>query len=175
MDDSNEKLGGAFSLSAILILLVLVTQYNSFLKPFIVLATVPLAMIGAFVGLFVTGWPLGFMPSLGLISLAGVVINNAIVLIDFIEAGVAEGKPLRQAVAEAGRLRMKPIVLTTLTTIGGMLPLALFGGPLWAGMAWAVIFGLAFSTILTLGVIPTLYTFAVERLKMRVRGADVAS
>ena len=162
------KIAGAFSLSVVLILLVLISQYNSFLKPGVVLAAVPLSLIGALLGLFFTGWPLGFMPMLGLVSLAGVVINNAIILIDFIEQGVAEGKELRVAVAEAGRLRMKPIMLTTLTTVGGMIPLALFGGPMWAGMAWATIFGLALSTLLTLVVVPTLYTLFVERFRMQV-------
>ena len=91
--DSQEKLGGAFMLSAILILLVLITQYNSLVKPLIVLAAVPLALIGALIGLYVTGWALGFMPMLGIISLAGVVINNAIILIDFIEVGLKSGMP----------------------------------------------------------------------------------
>jgi multidrug efflux pump subunit AcrB len=157
----------AFGISFLLILLILISQYNSLLKPMIVLAAVPMSFIGAFIGLYLTGWPLGFMPMLGLVSLAGVVINNAIILIDFIRQGVAEGKELHDAVAEAGRLRMKPIVLTTLTTIGGMLPLALFGGPMWAGMAWAVMVGLALSTALTLLVVPTAYTMAAERLKMK--------
>ena len=115
---------------------------NSISKPMIVLVAAPLALIGALLGLFLTGWPLGFMPSLGIVSLVGVVINNAIILIDFIEGAVRGGQPLREAVAEAGRKRMQPILLTTLTTVGGLLPLALFGGPMWAGMAWAMIFGL---------------------------------
>ncbi len=166
--ESQAKLAGAFLLSAVLILLVLVTQYNSFAKPLIVLAAVPLSLVGAFLALFLTGWALGFMPMLGIISLAGVVINNAIILIDFIQQGCSDGMELRDAVAQAGRLRMKPIVLTTLTTIGGMLPLALFAGPLWAGMAWAVIGGLAVSTVLTLFVIPTLYAACAEHLGMRV-------
>ena len=166
--EATGKIGGAFSLSFVLILLVLISQYNSFLKPGVVLAAVPLSLIGALIGLFLTGWPLGFMPMLGLVSLAGVVINNAIILIDFIEQGVAEGKELRVAVAEAGRLRMKPIMLTTLTTVGGMLPLAFFGGPMWAGMAWATIFGLSLSTLLTLVVVPTLYTLFVEKFRMKV-------
>ncbi|MDJ0522865.1 MAG: efflux RND transporter permease subunit [Planctomycetota bacterium] len=172
---SQAQLSAAFGLSGLLILLVLISQYNSFAKPFIVLAAVPLSLIGALIGLFTTGWALGFMPMLGIISLAGVVINNAIILIDFIETGVREGKELRTAVAEAGRLRMKPILLTTLTTVGGMLPLALFAGPMWAGMAWAVIFGLALSTALTLLVIPTLYTLCVERFGLKIQGMDQSS
>jgi multidrug efflux pump subunit AcrB len=175
MEESAEaqaKLAAAFGLAGIVILLVLISQYNSIAKPFVVLAAVPLSMIGALIGLFVTGWALGFMPMLGIISLAGVVINNATILIDFIEAGVRAGKPLRKAVAEAGRMRMKPILLTTFTTVGGMLPLALFAGPMWAGMAWVVIFGLAFSTALTLLVIPTLYTLCVERFKLKIPGVE---
>ena len=166
--ESQEKLASAFLLSAALILLVLISQYNSLAKPMVVLAAVPLSLVGALLALFLTGWALGFMPFLGLISLAGVVINNAIILIDFIQTGVAEGKPLRDAVAEAGQLRMKPILLTTLTTVGGMLPLALFAGPLWAGMAWAVIGGLTVSTVLTLVVVPTLYAAFAEHTKMKV-------
>ncbi|MCP5070580.1 MAG: efflux RND transporter permease subunit [bacterium] len=169
---SQAKLAGAFALSGLLILLVLISQYNSFAKPFVVLAAVPLSLIGALVGLYLTGWALGFMPMLGIISLAGIVINNAIILIDFIEQGVREGKPLRTAVAEAGRLRMKPIVLTTLTTVGGMLPLALFAGPMWAGMAWSVIYGLSLSTVLTLLVVPTLYTLCVERFNLKIQGME---
>jgi len=169
---SQAKLAAAFGLSGLLIVLVLVSQYNSFAKPVVVLAAVPLSLIGALVGLYLTGWALGFMPMLGIISLAGIVINNAIILIDFIETGVRTGTPLRKAVAEAGRLRMKPISLTTLTTIGGMFPLALFAGPMWAGMAWAVIFGLAFSTVLTLFVVPTFYTLCVERFGMRIQGVE---
>jgi multidrug efflux pump subunit AcrB len=169
---SQSKITKAFGIAFMLIILVLVTQYNSFAKPIVILITVPLALIGALIGLFVTGWPLGFMPSLGIVSLAGVVINNAIVLIDFVETRIAGGAPLRPAVAEAGKLRMKPIVLTTLTTVGGMLPLALFAGPMWAGMAWAVIFGLALSTALTLLVIPTVYVTFVENLGVKVEGYD---
>ena len=166
--ESQAKISAALGISLILILLVLISQYNSVLKPLIVLIAAPLALIGALVGLYVTGWALGFMPSLGIVSLIGVVINNAIILIDFIETSVGEGMALREAVARAGKLRMKPIVLTTLTTVGGLFPLALFGGPMWAGMSWCMIFGLLLSTALTLLVIPTAYVLFAERLKMKV-------
>ena len=166
--ESQGKITTALQFSVLLILMVLITQYNSVAKPFIVLLAAPLALIGALVGLFLTGWALGFMPSLGIVSLIGVVINNAIILIDFIESSVREGMPLRDAVAQSGRLRMKPIVLTTLTTVGGLIPLALFGGPMWAGMAYAMIFGLSLSTGLTLLVIPTAYVFCAERFRLKV-------
>ena len=165
---SQSEFGGALGLSLLLILAVLTWQYNSLAKPLIVLMAVPLALIGALLGLYLSGWPLGFMPMLGIVSLAGVVINNSIILIDFIEEGVRGGMPLRQAITRAGMARMKPIVLTTLTTIGGLLPLALFGGPMWAGMAYAMMMGLAVSTALTLLVTPTVYALFAERFGMRV-------
>ncbi|MEM9372192.1 MAG: efflux RND transporter permease subunit [Planctomycetota bacterium] len=165
--DSQASVSTAFMISIVVIFLVLLIQYNSMTKPLVVLTAFPLALIGAMLGLFFSGWPLGFMPLLGIVALGGTVINNAIVLIDFIESTVAEGVPLREAVARAGLARMKPILLTTLTTVGGLLPLALFGGPMWAGMSWAMIGGLSLSTALTLLVIPTIYVLFAERLGMR--------
>ncbi|MEO1585135.1 MAG: efflux RND transporter permease subunit [Planctomycetota bacterium] len=165
--ESQQKIGAAFSISIVAIFLVLLIQYNSILKPLVVLTAFPLALIGAMLGLFFSGSPLGFMPLLGVVALGGTVINNAIVLIDFIESMVAEGTELREAVARSGLVRMKPILLTTLTTIGGLLPLALFGGPMWTGMSWAMIGGLSLSTALTLLVIPTIYVLCAERFGMR--------
>ena len=97
-------------------------------QPAVILFAVPMAMIGVLTGLFGTGWAMGFMAMFGILSLGGIAINNAIVLVDFIETKVPEGADLKQAIASAGRERMRPIVLTTLTTIGGLLPLSLFGG-----------------------------------------------
>ncbi|MBI4616749.1 MAG: efflux RND transporter permease subunit [Planctomycetes bacterium] len=158
----------ALQIGIALIVLILIAQYNSFLKPFVIMMTVPLALVGAFLGLWVTGWPLGFMACLGIVSLAGVVVNNAIILIDFVETGVAAGQPLRQALVDAGVIRMRPIMLTSLTTIGGLFPLALAGGPLWEPMAWVMIYGLVFSTFLTLVVIPTVYCWFAETFRMKV-------
>ena len=162
------KLIRAVALSIVLMMLVLTVQYNSVVKPAVILFAVPMAMIGVLIGLLVTGWAMGFMAMLGILSLGGIVINNAIVLVDFIEAKVAGGADLRQAIASAGRQRMRPIVLTTLTTIGGLLPLSLFGGALWAPMTNGMIFGLVFSTVLTLIVVPTMYLVFVERFGMKV-------
>ena len=158
----------AIGISIVLMFLVLTIQYNSLLKPVVIMAAVPLGLIGVLVGLLVTGWAMGFMAMLGILSLGGIVINNAIVLVDFIESNVAQGQELRQAVAEAGRVRMRPIILTTLTTIGGLLPLSLFGGALFAPMTNGMIFGLLVSTILTLFVIPSLYVLMVEKAGMKV-------
>ena len=156
----------AVGLAVLLMTLVLVVQYNSLLKPLVVLMTVPLALIGVLLGLWLTDWAMGFMAILGVLALGGIVINNAIVLIDFIVRATAEGMPLRDTVVRAGCLRLRPIVLASLTTIGGLLPLSLFGGALWAPMTNGMIFGLAVSTTLTLVVVPTVYVLFVERLRM---------
>jgi multidrug efflux pump subunit AcrB len=161
----------AIGIALLLMVLVLVTQYNSVVKPVVILAAVPMGLIGVLLGLLVTGWAMGFMAMLGVLALGGIVINNAIVLVDFIETNMAGGEPLRNAVASAGRVRMRPILLTTLTTIGGLLPLSLFGGALWAPMTNGMISGLLVSTGLTLFVIPSIYVLLVERLGMRATGA----
>ena len=159
---------GAVGLSILLMFLVLTAQYNSVLKPIVIMAAVPLGLIGVLIGLFVTGWAMGFMAMLGILSLGGIVINNAIILVDFIESNVAQGQELRRAVADAGRVRIRPIVLTTLTTIGGLLPLSLFGGALFSPMTNGMISGHLVSTILTLFVIPSLYVLMVEKVGMQV-------
>jgi multidrug efflux pump len=152
----------------VLMFLVLTIQYNSLLKPVIIMAAVPLGLIGVLIGLLVTGWAMGFMAMLGILSLGGIVINNAIILVDFIESNLADGQDLRNAVASAGRVRMRPIILTTLTTIGGLLPLSLFGGALFSPMTNGMIFGLVVSTGLTLFVIPSLYVLMVEKAGMNI-------
>jgi len=160
----------AIGIAIVLMFLVLTVQYNSLVKPLVIMAAVPLGMIGVLIGLLITGWAMGFMAMLGVLALGGIVINNAIVLVDFVESNVADGQDLRTAVAAAGQVRMRPIVLTTLTTIGGLLPLSLFGGALWAPMTNGMIFGLIVSTGLTLFVIPSLYVLMVEKAGMRVPG-----
>ena len=121
--------------------------------------TIPLALIGVSFGLLVAGQYMGFMTFLGIISLAGIVINNAIVLLDRIQIEIDEnGLEPQQAVIESAQRRLRPILLTTGTTIGGLLPLWLGGGPMWEPMAVAIIFGLLFATALTLGVVPMLYS-----------------
>jgi len=128
-------------------------------KPLIILLTIPLSLIGVSFGLLVAGQYMGFMPFLGIISLAGIVINNAIVLIDRIEIEIGEnGLEPAKAVIEAAQRRLRPILLTTGTTVGGLLPLWLGGGAMWEAMAVTIIFGLLFATALTLGVVPILYS-----------------
>jgi len=148
--------------------LLLVWQFNSIRKPAIILLTIPLSVIGVTFGLLVTGQPFGFMALLGLIALAGIVINNAIVLIDRIEIEMTEnGHPPDRAIVESAQRRFRPILLTTATTAGGLIPLWLGGGPLFEAMAVSILFGLLFATVLTLGFVPALYA-----LLFRVNFAD---
>ncbi len=149
----NEKL----PIAGFIIIVLLVGQFNSMRKSAIVLMTIPLAVIGVVVGLLVTGSYFGFMTFLGVISLAGIVVNNAIVLLERIDIEIEEGKPAHLAVLDAARMRARPILLTTATTIAGLLPLWISGGELWEPMAVAIIFGLLISTLMSLAVIPVIY------------------
>ncbi|MBB63594.1 MAG: acriflavine resistance protein B [Waddliaceae bacterium] len=142
---------------------ILVAQFNSFRKPMIIGLTIPLGLIGVVIGLLLTGSYLGFITLLGILSLAGIVVNNAIVLLDRIEYEQEEnGLEPFESIISASQSRLRPILLTTLTTIGGLVPLWLSGGPLFEPMAIALIFGLAFSTVLTLGIIPILYSILYD-------------
>lgn len=141
-----------------LIILLLVAQFNSYRKPIIIVLTIPLIMTGTAIGLLVTGSAFGFMVTLGIYSLAGIIINNAIVLIDRIDIEKADGKSDYDAVVSACITRLRPIVMTTITTVLGLLPLIVSRDPLFYGMANAMVFGLAVGTILTLGVVPVLYS-----------------
>ena len=153
---------------------MLVTQFNRFDLPLIILASVVLSLVGVLWGLVVTGTPFGIMMTgLGVISLAGVVVNNAIVLLDYVEQLRAKGVEVGEALVQAGVTRFRPVILTALTTILGLVPMALgisvdFQGlrvimgsqstQWWGPMAVAVIFGLAFATVLTLVMVPTMYS-----------------
>jgi multidrug efflux pump subunit AcrB len=157
--EANQGIMDNLGIAAFIILMLLVMQFNSFRKPFIILVTIPLGLIGVVIGLIVARSYFGFMTLLGVVSLAGIVINNAIVLLDRIKIEIEEnGHTPQTAIVEAGQRRMRPILLTTATTICGLIPLWLGGGPMWETMAIAIIFGLLFATALTLGVVPVLYS-----------------
>jgi multidrug efflux pump subunit AcrB len=156
---ANASIAEKMPIGAGLILLLLVAQFNSFRKPAIVLMTVPLGLIGVVLGLLAFQSYFGFMTLLGVISLFGIVINNAIVLIDRIDVEIGEmGRSPSEAIVVASQTRLRPILLTTATTILGLIPLYLGGGPMWEPMAIAIMAGLAFATVLTLGVVPVLYS-----------------
>ena len=156
--EANGKLFGNLPFALAAIILLLVGQFNSFRKGGIVIATIPLMLIGGTLGLLVMNAPYGFMVLLGFFSLAGILINNGIVLIDRIETEQAGGLPPLEAVAAACLARLRPILMTTLTTVLGLLPLILFGGPLFYGMASVIAFGLVVATLITLGFVPAVYT-----------------
>ena len=142
----------------LIILMLLVGQFNSLRRTFIILTTILLGLIGVVIGLLVMKSYFGFFTLLGIVSLTGIVINNAIVLLDRIKLEIQEnGLTPARAVVQAAQMRLRPILLTTATTIGGLLPLYLGGGPMWEPMAVSIMFGLMVATVLTLGVVPTLY------------------
>ncbi|MCA1769570.1 MAG: efflux RND transporter permease subunit, partial [Halomonas sp.] len=148
-------------IGALVILLLLVVQFNSLRRPLIILTTIPLSLIGVIFGLTITGSHFGIMTFLGVVALAGIVINNAIVLIDRIDLERENGSP-QEAILEAGRRRLRPVLMSTLTTSGGLLPLWLGGGLLWAPMAIAIIFGLLAAALITLCVVPVLYSLLMR-------------
>jgi multidrug efflux pump subunit AcrB len=160
LESRKETFGGmrrAVLIAIISIFGVLVFQFRSFSQPLIIFSAIPLAVIGSIWMLLITGNTFSFTAFIGLISLIGIVINNSIILVDFTNRLRDEGMDIDQAIMEAGKIRFLPIVLTSVTTIGGLLPLTLAGGTLWAPMGWTIIGGLLSSTALTLIVVPVLY------------------
>ena len=158
--DSEEgnRLMGEMSLSmsvaVLLILVVLVTQFNSYWQSFTTLIIVPLSLTGVFFGFWLHGLTISFPTMIGIVSLAGIIVNDAIVLIDHVNQNLRKHKlPWREAYIEAGRSRLQPIFLTSITTVVGLLPLSL-SDEMWAGLGFAIIYGMSLSTILTLLLVP---------------------
>ncbi len=172
--ESQEFLGQAFLIAVFLIAIILVAQFNRFDLPLIILASVVLSLIGVLWGLIITGTPFGIiMTGIGVISLAGVVVNNAIVLLDYVQQLRDQGMDVRTALLRAGTVRFRPVMLTATTTILGLVPMAIGlaidfanfefitgsqSAQWWGPMAVAIIFGLAFATLLTLFMVPTMYS-----------------
>jgi hydrophobic/amphiphilic exporter-1 (mainly G- bacteria), HAE1 family len=173
MRRSFRDLAFAFGLALILVYMILAAQFESFVHPFTILMSVPLALVGAVVALALTGQGLNTMSLIGVVILVGIVVNDAIVKVDFINQARRQGSDVRAAIMEAGRVRLRPIVMTTVTTVLGLLPMALGigrGSDLRAPLAIAVIGGLLVATALTLIVVPVVYQ-AVESVRARVTGA----
>ncbi len=161
----------AFGVALLLIYLILGAQFGSYLQPLIIMFTVPFAVIGVIIGLVVTGLDFSLVAGISVVALAGVVVNDAIVLVEFIQNGRMQGMKRREALVQAGVARVRPILLTTVTTVFGMMPLALgIGGvsPTWQPMAICMIWGLVFATFLTLFVVPSLYSL-VDAFSERMR------
>ncbi len=153
----------ATSVAIIGIYAVLVLMFRSFRQPLIIYAALPLAFIGSIIALFITGHSFSFTAFVGLTSLVGIVVNNSILLVDMSNQNRRTGMKRREAIVASGESRFVPIVLTTATTVFGLLPLTLRGGSLWGPMGWVIIGGLLTSTVLTLLVVPVLYELFFEK------------
>ncbi|MFO1495053.1 MAG: efflux RND transporter permease subunit [Lysobacterales bacterium] len=182
LDASFRSLMLALGLAVFMVYLVMASQFESLLHPFLILFTIPLALVGAIFSLWLTGTTLSIIVFIGLIMLVGIVVSNAIVLIDRVNQLRAGGMDKRQALAEGARTRLRPIIMTTITTLFGFLPMALGigdGAELRQPLAITVIGGLTFSTLLTLVVIPVLYDVVDRRTTFRQprasEGAEVGA
>jgi len=153
-------------ISVVLIFLALVIQFKHAVKPFIVFAAIPYGTAGALATLWLTGSPFGFMAFLGVASLIGVIVSHIIVLFDFIEEMHEQGKPLVEALLDAGIMRLRPVLITVAATVIALFPLAAHGGPLWEPMCYAQIGGLTIATFVTLLLVPVLYATFVLDLKL---------
>ncbi|RLC49964.1 MAG: hypothetical protein DRI23_08095, partial [Candidatus Cloacimonadota bacterium] len=140
---------------------ILATQFKSAVQPLIVMFTIPFALIGVIFGLLVTGLPFSMMTMISVVALAGVVVNDALVLVDFVNRERASGVDRWNSLINAGAIRLRPIIMTTVTTIAGFMPIILSNSSTtsdYKPMAVSIAFGLAFATVLTLFVIPVLYS-----------------
>ncbi|PKN47225.1 MAG: hypothetical protein CVU59_03620 [Deltaproteobacteria bacterium HGW-Deltaproteobacteria-17] len=156
-------LARVFIVTIFALFFILVLQFGTFLQALVILGSVPLALVGGTLGLYFTGNTFGFSAFVGMIALAGIVIKNAVVWVEFVETAYLQGMPYREAVISAGIARLRPILLTAGTTIGGLIPLGLSGSVMWGPMAWTLIFGLGVSTLLTLLVIPVVYYLVIRK------------
>ncbi len=161
IQDSFKSLLLALLLGAVLVYMIMASQFESFLYPFVIMFSVPLAFTGAFIALFLTGTPLSIVAILGMIVLTGIVVNNGIVLVDYMNKLIQVGKSPKDAIIEAGSVRLRPILMTALTTILALAPLAFVpgeGAEMIAPLGVTVIGGLLMSTFLTLIVVPVIYS-----------------
>ncbi|HHY22247.1 MAG TPA: efflux RND transporter permease subunit, partial [Bacilli bacterium] len=172
MEEAFIQLTLALGLSIFLVYMVMAVQFESFLHPFIVMFSLPTTVIGVLIGLFITGQTLNVISFIGLIMLAGIVVNNAIVLVDYTNILREKGVELYEAIIQAGLSRLRPILMTTLTTVLGMVPIFLGigeGTELQRPMAVVIIFGLMFSMVFTLVLIPVLYYMFDNKTKKKRR------
>lgn len=173
MQTSFMYLGLAFLVAIILTYMVMASQFESFLDPFVIIFTIPMSFIGVALALFITGTPLSVMALIGIVMLVGIAVNNGIVLVDYINQLRERGLGLFEAIQEGGKIRMRPVLMTALTTIMAMFPLSLGlgeSGQSWAPMARSVMGGLTVATVLTLIVVPVIYAVAEivsEKLRLK--------
>ncbi|WP_241759469.1 efflux RND transporter permease subunit [Pyxidicoccus parkwayensis] len=169
--EAEEQVKSFSSMAVVLLMLIvaiyvaLVVQFKNALKPLVVYAALPFGAVAALVSLAVMGAPFSFMAFLGVISLMGVIVSHIIVLFDYIEEAHERGEPLREALLDAGLMRLRPVLVTVGATVLGLIPLAMHGGPLWQPLCYAQIGGLTVATVLTLLLVPVLYTVFVRDLR----------
>jgi multidrug efflux pump subunit AcrB/outer membrane protein TolC len=162
-NDTFPEMVKALLVSMIAIYLILMFQFRSVIDPLVVMAAIPLGLLGASLGLLITGNPFGFTAFLGIVSLGGVVVRNAIILVDYIRARMAEGVAIEEAAVEAGERRLRPIFLTTMAAAVGVTPMILSGSSMWSPLGSTIAFGLVGSMFFTLIVIPVLYVMVHKR------------
>jgi len=162
-EKANKSLGGALPIGMILLLMFLLVEFNSFKKVGIVLITIPLAFAGVPLGLLLTNTTFGFTAILGVLALIGIVVNNAIVMLDLIQKNLDNSIEFNQAIIDAVKRRARPILLTTITTVAGLFPLVITKSTLWPPLAWTIISGLTVSTFMSLLVVPALYYILLKR------------
>ncbi len=155
-----------FILAIILVYIVLVLQFNSLTQPLVIVLSVPFALIGVIWGLVLTGNNLGMFAMFGMVALVGIAVNEAIVLMDFVNYNKGQGMSINEAIVEAVKIRIMPVFATTLTTIGGVLPLAMYND-MFSQLGYAIVFGLLVSVILTLVLIPIIY-LSVDRFAIKI-------
>lgn len=175
-EEQQETFAELFTLMALIVILVFVvmaSQFESLTDPFVIMFSIPFAFTGVFFGLFITGTPMGVMALIGILILIGIVVKNGIVLIDYTILCRGRGMSVVQAVVTAGKSRLRPVLMTTMTTVLGMIPLAIGrgeGAEMWNSMGMTVAWGLAVSTLITLVLVPVLYCiFAGWKLKFQRR------
>ena len=160
MESSFHSFGLGLILAILLVYLILVAQFASFVDPFIILVAIPTGLIGVLVTLFLTGTTLNIQSLMGVVMMTGMVVSNSILIVDFTRILREEGKTVREAVVTACRIRLRPILMTSLATIVGLLPMAFkleVGSEAYTPLAWAIIGGVTFSVILTIFVLPPAY------------------
>ncbi|NIO08812.1 MAG: AcrB/AcrD/AcrF family protein [Deltaproteobacteria bacterium] len=159
-------------LALLLIYFILGSLFKSFLQPLIVMTAIPFALDGVVIGHLIMGEPLSFLSMMGLIALIGVVVNDSLILVDFVNRSVKEGTTTEEAIIRSGMVRLRPVLLTTVTTVGGLVPLAFFStgqAKFLSPMAISVVWGLSFATILTLILVPCLYAVGEDMKPMLMR------
>lgn len=160
MQESRGALIQSFGFACLFIYAILALVFRSYLQPVIIMCAVPFGLIGAVIGHLVMGYPMTMMSWTGLVALSGVVVNDSLILVDFINRSRAEGLPIKEAILKGGKVRLRPIILTTVTTILGLCPLLVaqaYEAQMLIPMAISLSFGLGFATVLTLLIVPCLY------------------